>query len=57
MSRFILDILVDWFLPFVIIGICAGLLFTGKDSEVKAVFTLSAGWVFKSAYQHRRGGN
>lgn len=33
---------------------CLALIFTGKDSEVKSILTLAAGWLFGSAYQERK---
>jgi hypothetical protein len=39
---------IDFVLPVIIIVICAVLIFTGKDSEVKSIMTLAAGWIFKS---------
>jgi len=52
----ILDILIDFGLPVLIIVICFTLLMTGRNSEVKSILTLAAGWVFKSGYQRRRNG-
>ncbi|MCK9598673.1 MAG: hypothetical protein M0R06_06505 [Sphaerochaeta sp.] len=42
------ELLIDFGLPALIIIICAVLLCTGKDSEVKTVFAMAAGWLFKS---------
>ena len=44
------DLAVDFGLPALILIICAVLLLTGKDGEVKSIMTLAAGWVFKSGY-------
>ena len=33
---------------------CLTLIFTGKDSEVKSILTLAAGWLFGTTYQERR---
>ena len=46
------DALIDFGLPLVIILICFVLILSGKDSEVKSILTLAAGWVFKSGYLH-----
>ncbi len=50
------DLLIDFGLPFLIIVICFVLLMTGKNSEVKSILTLAAGWVFKSGYQRKSNG-
>ncbi len=42
------EICVDFGLPALVIVICAVLLFTGKDGEVKAILAMAAGWLFKS---------
>jgi hypothetical protein len=39
---------VDFGLPLVVILITGALLLTGKDSEVKTIFAMAAGWLFKS---------
>ena len=52
----LLDLLIDFGLPFLIIVICFVLLMTGKNSEVKSILTLAAGWVFKSGYQRKANG-
>ena len=36
-----------------IIG-CLILIFTGKDSEVKSILTVAAGWLFGSTYQEKK---
>ena len=36
-----------------IIG-CLILIFTGRDSEVKSILTMAAGWLFGSTYTERR---
>ena len=46
------DAIIDFGLPLVIIMVCFTLIMTGKDSEVKSILTLAAGWVFKSGYMH-----
>lgn len=33
---------------------CLALIFTGKDSEVKSILTVAAGWLFGSAYAERK---
>lgn len=33
---------------------CLVLIFTGKDSEVKSILTVAAGWLFGSAYMERK---
>jgi hypothetical protein len=45
----------DWFefgnafiLPAILILGCLGLLYSGKDGEVKAILAVAAGWLFKS---------
>ena len=30
------------------------LIFTGKDSEVKSILTIAAGWLFGSTYSERK---
>ncbi len=42
------ELCTDFGLPALILVICAILLLTGKDGEVKAIMTLAAGWIFKS---------
>jgi len=44
------EILVDFGLPALVIVVCGVLLFTGRDSEVKAILAMAAGWLFKSGY-------
>ena len=48
--------MIDFVLPSLIIVICFVLLMTGKNSEVKSILTLAAGWVFKSGYQRKSNG-
>ena len=48
------DILIDFGLPLFILVLCGGLLFAGRDSEVKAIFAMAAGWVFKSGYAKKK---
>ena len=43
-------LLIDFGLPLVVMLMCFLLIWTGKDSEVKSVFLMAAGWVFKSGY-------
>lgn len=50
------DILIDFGLPALLLLICAALLFTGIDGEVKSVLLLSAGWMFRSGVIHKKGG-
>jgi hypothetical protein len=33
---------------------CLVLIFTGKDSEVKSILTVAAGWLFGSTYMERK---
>ena len=33
---------------------CLVLIFTGKDSEVKSILTVAAGWLFGSTYAEKR---
>ncbi len=33
---------------------CLILIFTGKDSEVKSILTVAAGWLFGTAYAERK---
>ena len=33
---------------------CLVLIFTGRDSEVKSILTVAAGWLFGSTYAERR---
>ena len=33
---------------------CLTLIFTGKDSEVKSILTIAAGWLFGSTYTERK---
>jgi len=33
---------------------CLILIFTGKDSEVKSILTIAAGWLFGSAYIEKK---
>ena len=36
---------------------CLVLIFTGKDSEVKSILTVAAGWLFGASYMEvRKGG-
>ncbi len=44
------EILTDFGLPVLIIIVCAILLITGIDGEVKSILALAAGWIFKSGY-------
>jgi len=32
---------------------CLGLIFTGRNSEVKSILTMAAGWLFGTAYMER----
>ncbi len=43
-------LLIDFGLPLIVMVMCFALIWTGKDSEVKSVFLMAAGWVFKSGY-------
>jgi len=43
-------LLIDFGLPFTLMLMCFLLIWTGKDSEVKSVFLMAAGWLFKSGY-------
>lgn len=40
----------------VLIAGCILLMALSIDGEVKAILTMSAGWLFASQYQQRRGG-
>jgi hypothetical protein len=40
---------------FLVVG-CLALLFCHIDDEVKSIFTLAAGWLFKGGYTHARNG-
>ncbi len=51
------ELLVDFGLPALIIGICAWLLASGIDGEVKSILAMAAGWIFKSGYGRAAGGN
>ena len=33
---------------------CLALIFTGRDSEVKSILTVAAGWLFGSTYAEKR---
>ena len=33
---------------------CLVLIFTGRDSEVKSILTVAAGWLFGSTYMERK---
>ena len=44
------ELLTDFGLPVIIIIVCAILLFTGIDGEVKSILALAAGWIFKGGY-------
>ena len=33
---------------------CLTLIFTGKDSEVKSILTVAAGWLFGSTYAEKK---
>lgn len=44
------NLLVDFALPALVIIITGVLLFCGRDSDVKTVFAMAAGWLFKSGY-------
>ena len=33
---------------------CLALIFTGRDSEVKSILTVAAGWLFGSTYMERK---
>ena len=48
----------DLVIALVLICICAALIATGKDGEVKSVLTLAAGWCFGSQFvrRHRNEG-
>lgn len=36
---------------------CLALIFTGRDSEVKSILTVAAGWLFGASYvEIKRGG-
>jgi hypothetical protein len=48
------DLLIDFGLPAMVLAICFVLLFCGRDSDVKAVFAMAAGWLFKSGYAHKK---
>lgn len=48
------EILVDFALPALVFIITGVLLFCGRDSDVKTVFALAAGWLFKSGYTRRK---
>jgi hypothetical protein len=48
------EICIDFGLPVIILVVCGFLIFTGKDSEVKSIMTLAAGWIFKSGYTKGR---
>lgn len=49
------ELLTDFGLPVVIIGVCAWLLASGIDGEVKSILAMAAGWIFKSGYGRRKG--
>lgn len=44
----------DMIIALVLIGSCVALVATGIDGEVKAILTMSAGWIFGSQYQARK---
>lgn len=48
------DLLVDFILPVLIFAVLAGLLFTGKDGEVKTMMTAMIAWVTHSAVVAKR---
>lgn len=35
---------------------CLTLIFTGRNTEVKSILTVAAGWLFGSAYMERKKG-
>jgi hypothetical protein len=41
---------VNFILPLVVILILGVLLFTGRDGEVKGMFAVAVGWLFKGGY-------
>jgi len=45
---------VEFALPVFILTICAVLLLTGIDGEVKTILAGAAGWIFKSGYSKRK---
>ena len=38
----------------ILVAGCLVLIFTGKDSEVKSILTVAAGWLFGSTYAERK---
>lgn len=44
----------DMIIALTLIVGCLLLIFTGKDSEVKSILTMAAGWAFGSQFQQRR---
>ncbi|MBI2869386.1 MAG: hypothetical protein HYX96_06140 [Chloroflexi bacterium] len=44
------DLLVDFGLPALVLVITGLLILSGRDSELKTVFVMAAGWLFKSGY-------
>lgn len=44
----------DTIIALVLIVSCVALIATGRDSEVKSILTVAAGWVFGSQFQRRR---
>ncbi len=43
-------LLIDFGLPVIVLTMCFLLIWTGRDSEIKSVFLMAAGWLFKSGY-------
>jgi len=52
MQRFIDNI--DLVIAIILVVGCLALLFTGRNSEVKSILTMSAGWAFARGYQAKR---
>lgn len=42
------ELCIEFFLPAMVIVITGALLWTGRDAEVKTIFAMAAGWLFKS---------
>jgi len=42
------ELCIEFGLPAMVIIITGALLWTGRDSEVKTIFAMAAGWLFKS---------
>ncbi len=48
------NLMIDFVLPVLVLAVLAGLLFSGRDGEVKAMMAVLVGWICKAGITRKK---